>query len=356
MPKAALAYAKLISDPCYGPLVRSVGGGGEGSIIERVRSTVTFPSAAANTSGYVVWYPEFTGKGNYNSYASGNCFAFENASASVRPTNTLPAPMGKIAIDSTGYFIPDPMLPNLVSASAFARSKTLAACIQLEYISKLSDCSGQIAVIQNYSLAAFDQNSGVTGSEFQPPSVNEIFAYASERDRLQLDGAEIKWCPSDDSSKFRTSEAENIGVTSGSATLADAVFWIGSTAVEVTKLVTPNPQLVHGICIAWRGIAPTANCLSMNLVKVGDLELAARNNAIENPRATSDDTSIQTTISQVVSYLDGLMPQWQRVAGHTATRMISDYVSAVYAPPGLARNIGKGLRNSHILRIEDGVL
>ena len=41
-------YAKLIMDPCMGPLVRAVGGDTGSNIVERVRWTSGFPLTAAN--------------------------------------------------------------------------------------------------------------------------------------------------------------------------------------------------------------------------------------------------------------------------------------------------------------------
>jgi len=308
------------------------------------------PGLAADTNGYYVWFPEFHGNSGGN-YYNANCFAFANSATNVRPTNTTAAPMGVASLNTTGLFIADPMYPNLNNNASFARAKTLAACLQVEYTGQLSAMAGQVAIIQNYSLEAFNANTGNAG-EFIPPSVDEMFSYAAVRERFQLDGHEVVWRPNVNAAVFRSADVE----ATNTGDKPDSCFFAGQTAATATKLATPNPQNVYGIAIAWRGIPSTANCIAINCVKVADLELAARNNVIENPiKAESASSDSSFGMGQVLSFLDTYTPGWQTKSINMAAKMAASAVSSVYAPSGLINNAGPSTLRGYPM-IMDGEL
>lgn len=305
MPSHTTEFMKLILNPCHGPLVRSVGTVVPGAVIERVRSTVTLDTSV-NDSGYIVFFPSYHGSGVTTGYSNGSIFLYTTPDPTVGPVNTAALPLGAGAATATnGRFIGDPIVGSLGPTSPFVRAQCLSACVQLDCLTALSTVAGQVAIVSNYSMAALNINSGATGSTLQLPSVDAVFAYAATRERLNLDGHEVRWRPSDHAAIPRTRAADDSSVAAVGP-IADAVMWQGlaSGLGEVTKDVTVDPASANAICIAWRGVPKATSSHVLNIVKVVSLELAARNNCIEQiPTGTSSD-SVATTIDSVTNMLD----------------------------------------------------
>lgn len=318
-------YLKLVSDPCMGPLVRSVGHVHPGAVTERLRSTfsqgaIANSGANLNTSGYIVWFPSYhneglsTALGSAVAYNPGNAFLFSSSTPLVPPTNTTALPAGLVngtaAVDLgvSGNFLEDPAFSQLGGTSPFVRATTLSACLQLDYTGSLSTIAGQVCCVQNYSLASFIQNTNAGGAVPSFPSVDQIFSHAAERTRLHPEGAEVIWRPTEDSSIPRTAGVKDQGFQQTDLVL-DAAFWIGAVGGDYTRVAATNPSEVNGICLAWRGVP--ANSLSINMVKVVDFELSARNGQIEEIRTGVPASEPATTIDTVVNVLDDAMPGWQ---------------------------------------------
>lgn len=299
-------YMKLILNPCHGPLVRSVGTYVPGSIIERVRSTVTLDTTT-NDSGYIVIFPSFHGTSPGTGYNNSSILLYTTSAPGTAPVNTTALPLGAgTATSSNGVFINDPIQANLTGGSApFSRAQCLSACIQLDCITALSTIAGQVAIVSNYSMANFNKNSGTSGGVLSPPSVDDVFAFAATRERLNLDGHEVRWRPSDHAAVPRTRGADDAGLPA-TGTIADACMWLGKVdgTGEVTKDVSVDPASVKGMCIAWRGVPKTTSSHVINIVKVCSLELAARNNCIEQLPTGMSAESVATTIDSVTNALD----------------------------------------------------
>lgn len=299
-------YMKLILNPCHGPLVRSVGTYVPGSVIERVRSTITLDTTT-NDSGYIVFFPSYHGTYSTAGYVNGSILLFTTATPSVAPVNTTALPLGSgTATSSNGTFIVDPISANIAgSSAAFSRAQCLSACVQLDCLTALSTIAGQVAIVSNYSMANFNRNSGLSGGALTPPSVDEVFAFAATRERLNLEGHEVRWRPSDHAAVPRSRGSDDAG-SPAPGPIADAVMWQGKTdgTGELTKDVAVDPASVKAICIAWRGVPKSTSSHVINIVKVCSLELAARNNCIEQLPTGSSADSVATTIDSVTNALD----------------------------------------------------
>ncbi|APG77213.1 hypothetical protein [Hubei narna-like virus 11] len=332
--KVITDYAKMVMDPCHSTLVRTIGTATAGSVTERLRSTIGTPTSAIVSavgvrtivpapSGYIIWFPSYhNGTGNLN---PANCFIYTSPSSSTttfvvnndgRPTNTNALPMGTEAYDTTGLFVQDPA-NNLLSgaASVFSRGTTVSACLQLENLVSLSTMQGQVAVVKNYNLAAFDLNSG-TNLELKAPTVNEVFAYAEERRRIDPAGHEVVWRPTDASSVARGIGNEALGKNFAGSPYTDVCFQAGQTGINSTNLAATAPEHQYGICIAWRGMAAfTTNVglnnepITLNLIKIVDFELAARNGQIESKPKPPPAPGVSKDVG--VSFLDRVFPHWQ---------------------------------------------
>lgn len=305
-------YMDLVSNPCHGPLVSGFASYG-GSITERFRKTYSLTSTTS-TCGFVIWFPSYhTNGANATTVASSvpvynpsNLVWFDNAASSYAPLNSIASPFGMDSASATsGKFLQDPAFDPLSSNTAYARARTLSACLQLEYLGSTSSTQGQVAVIRNASFANLSR--GAPGQPWLPPSVDDIFNYSALIERTQLSGHEVIWRPSEASSVLRTTAltgSNNAMV----AAKADTAFWSGLAATANTVVSCADPADAAAIVIAWRGWPTGANIASINCVKVVELELAARNNTVEGMPLSSKSTA---HIDECVASLDKVNPSWQ---------------------------------------------
>jgi hypothetical protein len=351
--KPVVDYLKLVSDPCMGPLVRSVGHVHPGAVTERLRTTFTSGyrwngtatvAVDLSTSGYIVWFPSYHNDGLTPSgvpsaaYSPGNLYLFTSTTPGTAPVNATATPAGQcnnstgMDVLISGNFLEDPAQPQLSGTSPFVRATCLSACLQLDYIGALSAISGQVACVQNYSLASFIQNTNASGGAIPAfPSVDQVFAHAAERSRLHPEGAEVIWRPTEDSSIPRTAGARDQSFQQTDLVL-DAPFWVGAVGADYTRVCATNPNEVYGMCLAWKGVP--AGSLSINAVKVVDFELAARNGQIEEIRTSVPPSEPSTTIDSVINVLDDVAPGWQSNLRDMASE----------AAHGAAVNVGRLLR------------
>lgn len=346
------AAAKLIADPCNGPLTMTIGPDPSAPVLVRNRLTRTLSGGFSTiNSGYAIWFPSFCNRGlSTQGYSPSNLYIHTTDAPGTRPTNTAVAPMGTITSTQTGTFVPDPAYASTAGAStAFSRSKALAACVQMEYIGELQSIAGQVAVVSNFSLAAFDMNRGAPGTWIQPPSVDEVFNYASERHRVSLEGQEVVWRPRATTSVLRTNGDFGTGVADAEGLpRTDVCFWNGAQtgSVSPTVMVVPNPSEVYGICIAWRGTNMSATGgMILNFVKVSAMELGNLGGITEPmyiPRPISSAWS--DTVDKVCAYLDNVAPGWQKRSIHMVSTAAINGLARVMAPNIRSGITGRSLR------------
>jgi len=233
---------------------------------------------------------------------------------------------------NAGDFIKDPASSFVTATSSFSRARSMSACIQLDFLGKISDAAGQVCIVKNISLAAFNYNSGTTGAAYRPMTVDEIFLYAAERGRFQIGGHEAVWRPGAKDIVFRdagnqsSTSAVHVGDT------ADTCWTLGSAAVSDTVERVPNPNEINGFIIAWKGLNNAAASNS-NLVftKTFELELAPRSLAIEGIPRQVDSESSESRLAKVLQWLDSMMPNWQSRVMTAGTNAVGDLARA-YAP------------------------
>lgn len=332
--------AELIANPCTGPLVNVVAGS---SITERLRTTIS-PGGGANGSGYLFWFPSFH---NYSNGADTpmNAFYFEGTAGGATPFNTQAAPMGTGTPSTTGLAVSDPVGPLLI-ANVYSRAQTLSACAQIEYIGPLQSISGQVALIPNISMRAF--NTAINTPTVTPVSVDSLFNYASVRERLQVTGHEVVWRPSPEESVPRTGGGEYNSVTAYIGPRPNAPMMLGTPGTDGT-LISAETSDSLGICIAWKGMPNIANCLSINLVKTVGLELTP-SSAIQAPFRPTVSTTGPSPFNTITSWLDRNAPNWQ---AHAMNRTVgvAGALARAYAPRLIDRILPR--RNRGSLRIQD---
>lgn len=360
-------YMDLVSNPCHGPLSSGFAAYG-GSITERFRRTYAI-SNTSSTCGYVIWFPSYHnyGPSGTNStfgttpFTSGNLVWFDNLSSSYAPLNTVASPFGlDNAVATNAKFLLDPAYTPVNDNNAYSRGRTLSACLQLEYLGSTSSTQGQVAVIRNASFLNLNRNS--SNALWLPPSVDDIFNYSALIERTQLSGHEVVWRPSEDATVLRGTGTLGSSTVSAGAK-ADTAFWAGSATNASTVISCADPQNAGGIVIAWRGFPAAAGNVSVNVVKVVELELAARNNTVEGMPLSTRSTA---HIDECVASLDKVNPSWQLGSVVTdaamalgkkaatnaalyamgrASSALDGVVNSVYAPTGF-RYMGSTARRS----------
>jgi len=351
LPTPFLDYAMMIADPCNAPLSQSISPT-ELAIVERSRAII---NVSSTSSGYVVWFPTYTGTvGPASIQGNANLFVYEAAAPATAPLNTVATPMG-LSGGTAGTFIADPAASFVTGTSSFSRQKTIAACMQLEWLGALSAIQGQVAMVKNISLSAFDTGTGAPGHLYTPMSVDQAFAYAQERTRTQVGGHEVVWRPSPTQSVYRTNGSESYGSVAASGEIADACFITGSAAVTATTERSTLPGECLGILIAWKGF-PTGSVTQITCTKTFALELSARSGAIESiPRQISTESQ-DTKLAAALKWLDTMRPGWQGSLMKAGIDSVGSLAKA-YAPLmvyGASRPMMNAGRTS--LRLQNGEL
>lgn len=325
-------YARLVLDPCMGPLVRSVGGENGANIVERTRITYAVPTTAGSYNGYVVWFPSFHSAGGVGANTPANMYSWECTAANlaVRPLNTVAVPMG-INPATSGTFWVDPMSGVLSGTSPFSRAKAIAACMQLDSIGSISSLQGAVCTVVNISLSTFNMNSGAAGT-YQPPSVQEMLSYAAKRERINLDGHEVVWGPNEGDSIFRTNGTEDSGTAvSAVGSLPNVAFWQGNAGVSATECPNPNPDKAMGVLIAWSGLTSGTAHVQLNFTKVAELELAPRGFAVEQNIAPKPSAKQGPMLSGLLADLDEMEPGWRAHAVRHAKSAAATITGTVLA-------------------------
>lgn len=341
-------------DPCRGPLVAAPSLGTSVGLIERVRNS--WANTTTATCGYAAWFPAYNGAGYTTPLAPQNMFWFEPASSATVPTNTAVAPLGMVAVGTTGLWFQDPAYGAL-NGGAFSRSRCNAACLQLEYIGATSLAAGQVAIVGSMTIESLITN---TGTDIVFPSVDQIFAYAARRERIDPAGHEVKWAPTDLEAKGRGLSQTQQGTQQ--STVADAIFWTGTVGSLSSRLVAADVNVAQGIIIAWRGFPATAGVVAVNAIKVIELDLSPSGYAIEEPHGAPPADG-GATITETLNPLWRLMPQWQHGSVYQSVANAAASVGAeglkilsrAYMP-GVAAKIGRSFVRPAYAMLRDGEL
>jgi len=288
----------MIRDPCDGPMCESgylqTGSG----LYFRQRSTISVAIAQAN--GYIVWYPSYHNVGSGAVNTPFNVFAFEAAATSSAPTNTVASNMGSAAIGAlAGVAYPDPSY-SILNGGTYVDARTLSACMKIEYTGGLSVNAGFTAVSANFPLRNMFSGTGVNGML----KIDDVFNFALDRHRTDVDAREIVWRPQDLDATFRMS-----GTAANSANNADDCILMGNNATVQTISEAVDPGTVGGLIFAYKGV-PTGT-MTITLTKVVEVRLAPSTYAIETSPVNVSKATPTTTVGKIVQMLDKRYPDWQ---------------------------------------------
>lgn len=194
---------RSVVDPCNGPLVNGIYGSAEG-LMARLKLSYSDTSAGTDTAGMILWVPSYH---NGNTVAF-NMIRFSFVSSSAHCVNTVSTPLGTGGVAHLyGHALRDPGT-NLINSTLVNDARTTAACLTMTYTGKVTESSGQIAWIDNYSTTDFLN---------QLPSVDNMFDRATKTARLGLDTYEVVFRPDEatGTDRFRASGVDDPGFVMG---------------------------------------------------------------------------------------------------------------------------------------------
>lgn len=291
-----LTLAKLIGDPCNGPLVGPQYGSSDGGYLAKFSSYHKHDVSTTGTSGYVVWFPDFTGGADTG--GNGALYIFATTDSTVSPINTVSDPLGRGSSAATinGNFLEDPS-HTFLTGSVVQDARTVAACVKMIYTGRNDSLAGRIGYLDNIPREAL-----LTGAGGSPPSVEDMFRYSPNSMRTPLDLVENKFRPTEGSEYYRTA-----ATSTGSD--KDRCFTIGNGAATSIGSGTPS-GLCPGIGFVWDGLT-SDSALAFDFVKAVEWRPDMTSGLTAAPTHKSTGVNV---VSKAVSYLDTKHPGWQRLA------------------------------------------
>jgi len=291
--------AAMIKDPCMGPTVAPEYGGSQNGYVSRFKKTFTIGGGegSTGTAGYLVWFPDFQG-GN-------NLYLWSSSTDLIQPVNTGADPLG-YDLPTSGRWLEDPAKP-WVAGDAVEDGRLAAACMKLSYAGAMAALKGRVATISGISR---DQllHGGDNGSTL---SASVLLNLASNTERFQTAGAEIRARPGEPSQYYRTSggppRANHPHVAMDNKdNCFDAYI---STSGGCFEPLT-GPSAGNGIAVCWTGVDP-AQAIVIELYKVLEWRPKAVSGIVQKQSSSDGENLTQ----KAVGLLDRVDYAWQSAKG-----------------------------------------
>jgi len=274
----AVAYARLLNDPCAAPLTHPVYSGSDSGLIARFENYYTANTTVTNaTSGYFVWTPGAIG----NNGGAGPAFA--QGEAALPGSAVTAATIGTTTQPGWNY---------LSTNSGAVRC--VSACIQLFFAGAESARSGLIA------YGGVSGSSILSGSSLNPQQALQLF---EKYDRVPNSSIEVKWRPGNFDQDFTNPST-------------------GTSVVEISRR--------QGLGFAWTGLPANVGIIVRMVAVYEYIPIFSSGLVVPyNSRSTSN-----STLDHVVNYLDSTgewMYNMGRVAGsaYNVARQALPFVQAV---------------------------
>lgn len=282
---AALAYAKLLADPCRAALVHPTYAGGEGGYLIRVDSWATYGFVGTDTSGYFHWTPGYMAADNHELFV----VATAAPATPAAPTAQSGAP-GKV----------------FLTAQASA-ARCVAACVRVTYPGAEASRAGRVHLgITNGGLV----NNGVAVA---PDGVATALPHYIRTPATEL---ELRWKPND----------------------ADQLFF--NPALAATQ--PEDRQRRAALTVAWAGL-PAATGLVFHMTAIYEWQ-PLQGTGLGVPEGSRSRSS--NTLDQVLNVLERAGEKF--VSGVTAGAMggFNNYLAAAYGlmPSGMRTNAARAIR------------
>lgn len=279
----ALAYARLLNDPCNAPLVHPVFQGAEGAYLIRFQTTNSYGvGLGTTTSGVYHWIPSVL------NVAAG----VNNSSLYLEATS--PATNGTATAEVSTYTPGATFLPTNA-----AQYRCVAACLTLQWAGSELTRAGQVSY------------GNTTGSLFQAGqafSPGIIFPLLNHTERTPSGVVELKWRPGVADQQFVSAQTAVSSPTSSdiSRNSALTVFYQGLPAGGAGLLITKTAVYEYIPSVAL-GVSTTPNSRSMSANTLDQVinHLDTKGDWMKGTMKSAYD--IYTVAAPIVSGLAGLM-------------------------------------------------
>jgi len=262
----AVAYARLLCDPCGAPLVHGISGGTNGAIVARLEADAIVAAGASDTAGFAVWIPNLGLA--FGAAATNDAVAITGAAI-----NQIAAGSGFLATNSSSQ-------------------RCVAGCLQMMYPGAENTRSGIVffGVVPSTTIQAFLPASfgGAAGST----SVASLRVLCQFFQRTPLDVVETKFRPGQ----------------------ADGQMTGGLSGINAGVL---NARGTNAILVTWSGL-PVNTGIRLRTVAAYEYEPNAGNGLAASVQVPASANST----NDVLRYLDSVDPSWWTTAGNVAGYML----------------------------------
>lgn len=177
----AMAWARILDDPCSAPLAHPCYAGSDGGILIRCESIVDIGTGVTDTSGAFFWSPG--GLGLVSTFATGLC-----QGVAANSTST----MSSVSMAST-------LQPGYAYLSQNAANfRAVAACMQITYLGSEANRSG---------VVSFGGANGTTFNTTDSISAGSLSTVLEKFERTPVGTIEVKWRPSAYDQTFKDTTA-----------------------------------------------------------------------------------------------------------------------------------------------------
>lgn len=253
-------YARMLDDPCSGPIMTPLYGGSSQGYLIRTKSIFSINlNGPTVVNGYMLWYPDYHNAGSTGGdYSGGNIFGYCSAGRTNKPANTVTNPLGEGDIaDPAGDFIRDPAFA-FVAAQTTSSARTAAACMRVTYTGSTSDTAGRVGFLEGIK-----RDSILNPSQLSAMTIDNGLALSNNLGRTSLQTYEVKFRPSESSKLFRT---EGTNGTAGDT--RDNCFTFGSGTTAATTIAPGTASgAPSSIGIVWAGL-PATGTLEFEYYKI----------------------------------------------------------------------------------------
>jgi hypothetical protein len=340
----------MLWNPAAAPLAAGIYGDGS-HLMAKLQKSFNLKGEKGTGAGFVLWAPEYHPDINKlypgtDDFADGyevkhrNLFIGYTTESGVSMTNTADLPFGGIPLGpdqspgATGRVATsDDPAGAFLESNLVAAARTVAASMKMTYTGALLDMGGQVCSITSFPAEALILGAGKGNPDFSF-TVDELFSWSEQHDRVQSDTLEVVHQPTATSNLFRDSTTSpfQFGVT-GPMGPAQVPLPRATPTILNSVGQSQQPTLMG---FAWRGLpSTTTSPMTFDLLKVVEWKPRPVSGIVGGSRNPSVH-SVIPPVHAARAQLDARRPGWAARAFRAIEK------EAVRFGPQLASYIASG--------------